>query len=93
MEIVMKLKDGFVLEQVGSSYLAVAVGERAETVNALIRLNGSGAFLWRLIAERDMTEAELLDAMLGEYDVSAEIAAADIKKFLKQLSDGGLLDE
>lgn len=89
----MKLKDGFVLEQVGSSYLAVAVGERAETVNALIRLNGSGAFLWRLIAERDMTEDELLSKMLEEYDVAAEIASADIKRFLKQLHDGGLLDD
>ena len=88
----MKLKDGFVLEEVGGTYLAVAVGDRAEEVNALIRMNGSGAFLWNLLSESDKTEEELLSAMLAEYDVAEEIARADIKKFVKQLSDGGLLD-
>ncbi len=88
----MKLKDGFVLEEVGGAYLAVAVGDRAEEVNALIRMNGSGAFLWNLLSESDKTEEELLSAMLAEYDVAEEIARADIKKFVKQLSDGGLLD-
>lgn len=87
----MKLKDGFVLEQVGDAYLAVAVGERAEDINALIRLNGSGAFLWRLISERDMTEEQLLDALLAEYDVDADRALADIKNFIKTLANGGLL--
>lgn len=88
----MKLKDGFVLEQVGDSYLAVAVGERAEDINALIRLNGSGAFLWRLIAEQDMTEEQLLDALLAEYDVDSDRALADIRSFAKTLANGGLLE-
>lgn len=89
----MKLKDGFVLEEVGDSYLAVAVGDRAESVNALIRMNGSGAFLWRLLEKGDMTEEQLLSAMLAEYEVSADVALRDIRGFVKQLSDGGLLDE
>lgn len=88
----MKIKDGFVIEEVGGSYLAVAVGERAAEVNALVRLNGSGAFLWKLLAEGDKTEQQLLDAMLKEYDVDENRAIADIKKFIKYLDESGLLD-
>lgn len=88
----MKLKDGFVLEEVGGAYLAVAVGDRAESVNALVRMNGSGAFLWRLLQEEDLTEEQLIEKMLSEYDVTREVAAADISVFIRNLAEGGLLD-
>ena len=89
----MKIKSGFVIEKVGNSYLAVATGKRATEFNALIRLNGTGAFLWQLLADKDRTEDELLSLMLAEYDVDESIARRDIASFRKQLSDSGLLDE
>ena len=53
----MKIKDGFVLEEVGGSYLAVAVGECAGNFNGMVRLNGTGAFLW--LARRAATAMRL----------------------------------
>lgn len=88
----MKIKSGFVIEKVGDGFLAVAVGDRADEFSGLVRMNSTGAFLWKLIEERDMSKADLLEAVLGEYDVSAEIAKADIDRFEKQLSDGGILE-
>ena len=88
----MRLKSGFVLEKVGGSYLAVAVGERAEEFKVLIKLNRTGAFLWNIIAERDATGVELTDELLSAYDVSRDIAERDVAAFLKKLSDGGLID-
>ena len=89
----MKLKSGFVLEEVGGTYLAVAVGERAEELKALIRLNSTGAFLWKILAEHDVTEDDLGEALLAEYDVTSELAKSSVKSFVKAVSDGGLLDE
>ena len=89
----MKIKSGFVVEKVGNKYLAVAVGERADDFNALIRMNGTGAFLFNLMSEKDMTKEELLSAMLKEYDVDTERAKADILTFLSALKGAGLLDE
>ncbi len=89
----MKIKNGFVVEKVGGKYLAVAVGKRADEFNALIRMNGTGAFLWGLLAERDMSRDELLSAMLTEYEVDEERAKADIVAFEKSLRTAGLLDE
>ena len=92
METNMKIKDGFVLEKVGDGYLAVAVGDRADEFSGLIRMNSTGAFLWGLVDGKDMTKEELLSEVLKEYDVSREVAEADIAKFEAQLREGGILE-
>lgn len=89
----MRLKSGFVLEEVGGTYLAVAVGERAEEFKVLIKLNSTGAFLWKIISERDVTEKELVDELSAHYEVSVSVAERDVANFVRILADGGLLDE
>ena len=89
----MKIKQGFVLQQVGGAYLAVATGSLAESYRALVRVNGSGAFLFRMMSEGDPTEEEMVRAMLDTYDVSAERAASDVRKFIQLLEEGGLIDD
>ncbi len=89
----MKIKSGFVLEEVGGSYLAVAVGDRAAEYRVLIKLNKSAAFLWSLIAEEDKSAEELISALISEYDVDRQIAERDVTAFYESLKKGGLLDE
>ena len=88
----MKLKSGFVLEEVGGIFLAVAVGERAEELKVLIKLNSTGAFLWQKLAERDVSEAELVEALLEEYEVSRDVAEKSVASFVKSVCEGGLID-
>ena len=89
----MKIKDGFVVEKVGGNYLAVAVGDRAEEINALIKMNSTGAYLWELLSEKDLTEAEAADTMAKEYGIDLEIAGRDVTAFTAKLRASGLLDE
>ena len=89
----MRLKSGFVLEKVGGTYLAVAVGDRAEEFKVLIKLNSTGAFLWEKISSRDVSESDLVRELVACYEVSEDIAARDVNNFVKILSDGGLLDD
>lgn len=88
----MKIKSGFVIEQVGSSYLAVATGERAASFRALVRLNSTGAFLWGLLSEGDITRDELVDKMLEEYDVERPLAERDIDNFISMLEKAEILN-
>lgn len=88
----MKIKSGFVLEKVGGAYLAVAVGSRTKDFNGLVRMNGTGAFLWGLLADKDMTSEELLEKVLSEYEVAEEQARGDIAAFEKTLRDNGILE-
>lgn len=93
MEIEMKIKNGFVLEKVGTGYLAVAVGERARDFSGLVRMNGTGAFLWGLLADKDMTREELLEKVLSEYEgVTSEQALADITAFENKLRENGIIE-
>ena len=88
----MKIKSGFVLEKVGGAYLAVAVGSRTKDFNGLVRMNGTGAFLWGLLTDQDMTKEELLSKVLSEYEVGEEQAMADIEAFENKLRENGILE-
>lgn len=88
----MKIKSGFVLEKVGGAYLAVAVGSRTKDFNGLVRMNGTGAFLWGLLSDKEVTKEELLQKVLAEYDVAEEQAKGDIDAFEKTLRDNGILE-
>lgn len=88
----MKIKDGFVLRQVGDKYAVVPVGAKTVDFRCVITLNETGAFLWLRLQE-DTTAAGVTDALLAEYEVSAEKAAADVESFLNRLRENGLLDE
>ena len=89
----MKIKSGFVLEEVGGSYLAVAVGEDSSQFSSLVKLNATGAFLWKLMEENDVTREELLEKIMSTYEgVSRERALADIIAFETKLKDGGIIE-
>ena len=89
----MRIKKGFVLEEVAGRYLACATGDLVAEFSGLVTLNSTGAFLWSLLTEGDTTEEEMLSRMLSEYEVSEDVARADISAFVKKLRDGGILDE
>ena len=89
----MRLKSGFVLEEVGGTYLAVAVGERAEEINALIKMNATGAYLWGLMSESDCDCESLAESLAKEYGIDKAVASRDILLFIDKLRESGLLDE
>ena len=86
----MKIKDGFILREVAGNYIVVAVGEAVKNFNGVINLNETGAFLWKIL-DKGGDEESLTAALLGEYDVSEEIARADVKAFISKLTEAGLV--
>ena len=42
----MKIKDGFIVNKVGSQHVVVPVGEASMERHCMIRLNDTRAFLW-----------------------------------------------
>lgn len=88
----MKIKEGFLLRQVGGNHVVVPVGAQSVDFRCLITLNEVGAFLWQKLTA-DCTVADLVDALLAEYDVTADIATADVERFIASLREKNLLDE
>lgn len=89
----MKIKSGFILEEVGGAYLAVAVGERAGSFNGMVRLNGTGAFFWNLMKDKDVSREEIVNEVMKVYEgVTREQVMADVIAFEEKLRDGGILE-
>ena len=81
----MKIKEGFLLREVAGQTVVLPCGDALD-LNMMITLNGTGKFLWQLL-EQDRQEAELVDALLAEYDVDAETAAKSVAAFVAKLKE------
>ena len=88
----MKVKSDFVLKDVAGQSIVAPAGDASITFNAMITLNGSGAFLWRTL-ESGASEEELVSALLAEYEVAEETARNDVKKFIEKMREANLLDD
>lgn len=87
----MKINSDFTIQKVGNAYVAVPVGETSKTFHGMVRLNGTGAFVWNLMVEKDCSEDDLVDALLSAYEVDRETAAADVHRIVTILKDNGIV--
>ena len=90
----MRIKDGFVLEEVGGDYLAVAVGSRAADFSGMVRMNGTGAFLWKILKEKDVSRDELVKEVVAAYDgVTENDVLPGIVAFEEKLRGAGIIED
>lgn len=86
----MRINPDFTIQKVGSAYVAVPVGEASKTFRCMLQLNQTAAFLWEKMSARDCTEEELVDALLGEYEIDRATAAADVHRIVELLAENGI---
>ena len=87
----MRIDKDFTIQKVGGSFVAVPVGETSKHFHGMVRLNETGAFLWKKLAEADQTEDSLVAALLDEYEVSEELARRDVQALVRSLKEGKIL--
>lgn len=87
----LKLKEGFVLREVAGYTVVVPSGDTLD-LNMMLSLNGTAGFLWKQLSEMEVTETELVAALLDEYDVTVADAQRDVKQFVEKLNGYGLLE-
>lgn len=88
----MKIKSGFAKREIAGSIIVVPVGKTSLEFNGMITLNESGSFFWDCFTN-DITIDDAVKMITDEYDVDADRARADIKKFVKMLEDNNLLEK
>ncbi len=86
----MKINENFILREVADRFVVVAVGDAMKNFDGVITLNGTGAFLWRLL-QKGAEEEELVSAMLAEYDVDEAKAREDVHAFIGKLTAAKIL--
>lgn len=78
----MKIREGFILRQLAEEYMVIAVGDAANDFNGMIRLNETGAFIWKEL-ETENTKESLIQKILERYEgVDEKSARKDLNSFL-----------
>lgn len=80
----MNIKKELIKREIAGESFLIPVGRTVYDANGLYALTDVGAFLWDLLPQAQ-NEAELLHAVLAEYEVAEQEAAADIAAFLEKL--------
>lgn len=89
----MRIKKGFILREVAGSFVVVAVGEASRTFKGIIKLNESGAFLWKELEKGVNGTDELVEKLKSEYQVDDITAKEDVLTFLESVKGAKLVEE
>ena len=82
----MIIKKELIEREIAGDTILVPVGKTVLDSNGLFALNELGAFIWHQLPNVE-SEAQIVDAVLAEYDVSAEEAAKDVAEFMNKLKE------
>ena len=88
----MKLEKEFVLREIAGDYVIIPVGKTVIEFNGLITVNEVGVSSWNML-QNEVTFDQIVQGILNEYEVEESVAREDIREFLDQLIDGGILTE
>lgn len=86
----MTIQKELVKREIAGDTILVPVGQSVYESNGLFVLNELGSFLWDRLPDAEDEEA-LLQAVLAEYEVTREVARADIREFLDNLRKLGII--
>ena len=70
----MKIKNGFVLRDVGGQAVVIAVGEASKTFHGMINLNATGKEIWQGI-ESGLDVDQMVEKMVETYEVEPDKAS------------------
>ena len=88
----IRIKNGFILRRVIEENIVVPVGENFSAFNGMIVLNEVSAFIFEQMSDY-ISEDDLLERILDEFDVDKERAKADLDKLFESWHNAGLLEE
>ena len=85
-----KLKSGFIIRKIGEQVMAVPIGTQTTEIHGMIALSESGELLWKAL-ENGATIDVLTNILVENYDVDYALAENDVKTFIEQLNNQGVL--
>ena len=89
----MKIKKGFVLREVCGERVIMGEGLGAINFGKLLALNETAAWLWQQAQDMgDFTIEALAEKLCEEYDVTPDVAKADVEQMVAEWQNVGVLE-
>jgi Coenzyme PQQ synthesis protein D (PqqD) len=76
---------------VADEAIVVPIRRGAADMDSIYTFNETGTMLWAMI-EQSRSAADMVRYLESEYGLSAEQAHADMKKFVAELNEAGLIE-
>ncbi len=86
----MKAKYTFEIIEIDDQMMAVPVGEEADELHGILKLNQSAAAILELLKE-ETSEEEIVQKLLEKYESSEEDMRSYVHDYLAELEEAGIL--
>ena len=88
----MKIKGAFVLREVMGQNIAVPVGETSKNFHGMVKLNATGADVWKDL-EKGLSKEQIAQKITDNYEgIKMEEALLKVEQFLNKLQDAGIIE-
>ena len=88
----MSIKDGFIIKEIMGQTVVVPVGENSKQIYGMIKLNATGAEIWKGVAG-GLSEDEIAAKLVEKYaEVDLDTALEAVNRMIKQMDDAGILE-
>ena len=88
----MKIKEGFVEQQIGDTTLLVSAGELSHSFRGMIELNYTAADIWHWLAEGHSAE-QTAQLLAEKYGIAPSKAKEDTEKIVKKMRESGVTED
>jgi 7-cyano-7-deazaguanine synthase in queuosine biosynthesis len=88
----MRVKQGFVVREVGGKKYAVATGVAARSFKGMLSLNDIGAVIFGYL-QTHTTKEEIVSKILAEYDAPQNVVDTDVNNFISQLRKINVIED
>lgn len=89
----MRIKDGFELKNIHGEYIVISKEKSTLMPHNSIILTDTAVFLWNLLKNQDVTKAEMLNALIENFDISTVLALGNIDVFVRTMRENGIIEE
>ena len=87
----MRIRQGFVMRDVAGQAVAIATGEASKSFHGMVKLNDTGAAIWRGV-EEGLDEAAIAECIAAKYEVDSDRARQDVDAFIARMREAGLVE-
>ncbi len=88
----LKAREDLILRNLAGEYVLMPRGEAIKSFHGTVVMNELSAFVWKQLSA-PMDRDALLEAILQEYDVDRETAAADLDGLLARFRELGIVED
>ena len=81
------------MRNLGNEHIIVGEGLAQVNFNKMVALNDTAAYLWESVAGKEFTSADLVKLLLDKYEVTEEVASADVDNLIKKWIEAELVEE